>query len=200
MNINKIRNIALMAVAILLIVFIVRWQTTARVKISIIPSDATVLIDNKKVDTSKTLALKGGKHNLTAKKGGFKDYETSFEVKSGSSKSMEVRMAYNNYVGYQWLVDHPEQQYELEGRSSRYIQQQNVIMRNDNPIISRLPYLDPQFRIDYGVSKKNPDTEGALAIYVQSYTPDGRQAALSWIKSQGYDVSTMEIIFNEGSQ
>jgi hypothetical protein len=174
-------------------------QTTSHIKVITIPNDAQITIDGKNIGKSREISLKPGRHNLVAKRSGFEDYKTSFSTKVGQTLPLTIHMNYNSSVGYNYLESNQDQQLQLEAQTGQYIDQQNKIIRSDNPIISLLPVTDPRFTIDYGVSQKHPNTAGALAIYINTYSPDGRQAALGWIKAQGFDTSTMEIIFTSDS-
>ncbi|HET6924580.1 MAG TPA: hypothetical protein VFH39_02005, partial [Candidatus Saccharimonadales bacterium] len=69
----------------------------------------------------------------------------------------------------------------------------------DAPLIKQLPYIERYFRIDYGPSKAHPGDDTAVAFYITTYGQPGVQQALDWIKAQGYNPDTLEIVYTDQS-
>ena len=87
--------------------------------------------------------------------------------------------------------------FQGEAASGKAFDQQVSTSQKSSPIISVLPAVDPEFRIDYGQSVLFPNQSGAIALYIKADTPDGRVQAVAWIRNNGFDPSDYEIIFTD---
>ncbi|MGF7229087.1 MAG: PEGA domain-containing protein [Candidatus Saccharibacteria bacterium] len=163
---------------------------------TIVPTDATATLDSKKILTGVEVRASAGKHTLTVSRDGFASQTQTISVVNGQdTKTYSLYLSPSNGTGQAWLTANPGAAIQLEGRGSRAYDQ--LVTQNDanNPIVQQLPMIDPQYRIDYGVSAEHPLDEHAIGIYIQASNPQGRQLALGALRDKGFDPSDLEIIF-----
>lgn len=201
-NVKKIIYImaAVVAMALIAYVFILGLQAkdkTATIEIqSAAPNDPTVTIDGQKVSNNGKTAVKPGQHTVLAKRNGFADSTQQVTANTGETKTVRLLMDPNGDAGYQWMRDHPDAAVEWEGKVGQQFDKNSANTTNKNPLISYLPEIRPNWRIDYGKSVAHPDDPTAIAITITygGYELD-KQNALQWIKDQGFNPADYEIIF-----
>ncbi len=86
---------------------------------------------------------------------------------------------------------------EKERAGGTSYQEKDAAVRAKSSIVDKLPALGLYFRIDYGKSLVSPDSNDSVALLIKAPDPQARQEALTWIRSQGYDPSDLEIIFRD---
>lgn len=163
---------------------------------AVVPTDATATLDNKKINTNVEIRVGIGKHKLAFSRSGFASQTQTISVADGqATKTYNIYLSPSNSTGEEWLSANPSAAIQLEGQGSRAYDQ--LVAQNDanNPIVQQLPIIDPQYRIDYGVSAEHPNDEHAIGIYIQTSTPQGRQLALQALRDKSFDPSNLEIIF-----
>lgn len=64
-------------------------------------------------------------------------------------------------------------------------------IRETNPIISYLPAVTADFRVDYG----EPDEEGRVRMIITTDVASQRAIALDWIKSKGFNPDELNIAY-----
>lgn len=191
---RKYIYIALFFILILLFISIfiaVSRSGKISVDISVIPSDANVYINNKKTNSGEHY-LKPGTYTISAKKSGFKDDK---QIISVDRESVDVGLIPepNSKEAYKWLKDNPELQYKREEMAGKMAALRGEYTIKESPIIESIPYtsVEGPFSIDYGADK----SKGAYSIYIKisDSTPEGRVAALKWIREQGEDPTNYNI-------
>ncbi len=185
----------LVVVSFLLVVAISRIGKT-RVSVELIPSDSQLYLDGKKSNPGD-LYIKPGKHTFTAKKNGFIDdkvvlYIDNEPLKVGLVPDPKSEEAIN------WLAKNPEIQLKREGIGAQMSSLIGGYVTKNTPIINELPYtsVEGPFTLDYGSS---PYRLYGSFIVVSDSTPVGREAALAWIRKQGYDPTNFDIRFDDFS-
>lgn len=162
-----------------------------KVSIETLPRNAGVSIDGKLLRRD-VVYLRPGEYTFSASAEGWANTTQTLEVKKGTKvillpepRSEEVK---------NWLKDHPDIQLKREelGGKSFAIKSEQAVQKN--PLIGLLPYSQssPPFRIDFGLSKER---KGDIFLLITDSSPNGRQAALKWIRQQGYDPTDLEIVF-----
>jgi hypothetical protein len=185
--------IALIVVSLL---FFFLQSRMGRLIVTLVPNDGTVTVDGKPIAANGTTFVAAGKHTIVAHRDYFVDQKQDFTISSGENKAFSFYLLTGGSgPGLEWLKQHPDQASEIEGYYGQQIEQQSNKLYNNNPILSQLPILDTDFRIDYGLSKKNPKDPQAFALYVQATTQDGRDHALLTLQYFGYDPAKFEIIY-----
>lgn len=182
-------------VVFLIVIAIVNYlNTQGKIKVSIqfLPTDAKVYVDGTTI-TGDTTYLTPGEHTFVASKAGFADDK---QVLSISKDINVVGLAPNpqSNEAIQWASD-PSIQAQREAIGTIAASSRGNTLTTNNPIITQLPYVDISgpFAIDYGYTGA-----GNTSIYLSIHdsTPHGRQGAIDWIKSQGFDPATLDIRFD----
>jgi hypothetical protein len=164
-----------------------------RLTLAVAPAAAKILADNKSTGGT-TLYLSKGQHTITATLPGFQA-ESKTVTLSGST-SLSLAIYPNGSEGDAYMSKHPEAQQQLETFAGEDASSASNAIANYQPLINQLPYDGIVFRVDYGnpVNSKL-SSSNRIALYVQSVDADSRSQALQWIRSQGVDPSTIEIVF-----
>jgi hypothetical protein len=170
-------------------------SSTGELKLTVVPTDSKLQVDNGGKTTIYDLQLAPGSHTITFTRSGFSSKTLSFTVQARNVDSESVVLQANSQEGLDYLKAHPDQQQAGEAATADEANKRGVEITKANPIISKLPYQGADFQVDYGVSQKHPDNQNSVGIYITTTDAAGRQHALSWIKAQGADPASMEIIY-----
>ncbi|OGL37414.1 hypothetical protein A3E49_02920 [Candidatus Saccharibacteria bacterium RIFCSPHIGHO2_12_FULL_49_19] len=166
----------------------------SKIKINVIPEDSTITLDGS-VIKERTLDVQPGEHSIEASKEGFKPHKLDFETAKGATKEIYLLPEPTSEEALEWLRANPDIQLRRESFASQNVTEQQAIFENEYPILTVLPYISADFRVDYGVSKKYPDNPNKIALYITAISPELRKMAVNWIMSQGYNPAEYEIVF-----
>lgn len=155
------------------------------------PTDATVILDNKTIINNKTYVTPG-KHVFSAAKDGFANKATTIDV-SESRNTATIVLDPVSDEAKQWVSDHSK---EREALGDQAANERGVSLSSLNPLMDKLPYIDiaGPFAIDYAYDEKD---NTKVFYLIHDTTPSGRINALKWIRSQGYDPTTLDIRFSD---
>lgn len=179
---------------ILILFGILSYISTAgkfSVDIKTVPQDVDIYINNNK--ESHNFHIKKGVYKLVVKKNGYHNYTQVITVDDAivtgvvlKPKSKEAQKE------YEVNLKNPNTESITSLMSTQYGKQFEI----DNPITKDLPYknLRDGFSVDY-TFKQNKNRH--ITVVISSGTPSGRKAALSWIQQKGYDISTLNIKFED---
>jgi hypothetical protein len=171
------------------------FAPTGTLTLAVIPSDATITVDGKPAKTNK-LTLTPGNHTVAASRADFKTKTVTVNIKpNGEQTENFVLNATSPEALAKWQAEHPDQIQESEGVAGAEANAQGAVITQNNPLIQLLPYVGADYRIDFGVSQKHANDQTAVAIYITAATPAAKTHALDWIKAQGYDPGSLEIIY-----
>jgi PEGA domain len=165
------------------------------VKFTVVPSDATLVIDSHTTTKSDTLSLAPGTHQVTFSRNGFNTQTITVTVAKGQTITQTIILTTANSTGVSYIENHPNEAAISDGVASAIVQKNGQIITSNNPLIELLPYVGADYDIDYGVSKKYPTNRDAVAIYITATTSAGRAHALNWITAQGFNPAAYEIIY-----
>lgn len=168
-----------------------------RIKIEVIPSDAKVYINNKEA-RSDVVHLKPGSYSFKATRKGFLDDYVTLSI-GKQPETISLLPTPNSQYAYDWISDNPDIQLDREAIGGKMSQRVGQEVTKQNPIITLLPYSDLMgpFSIDYGASKLR---RNGILLDINNSSPQGRLNAMKWIRSQGYDVTDLEIVFSDYNQ
>lgn len=199
MNKKILLFIALAVVVIGAIVFVAIYQNSrnkelsASIVLEVVPSGAKSTINGRGVREGTT-KLKPGIAEVVITKKGFETARQTVVLKEGESKYLGFVLVSNSPSTADWYQKHPEDAKRAENLSSLNYDQVSSDDVKETPFILKLPFIssDEQFRIDYGQS----DTDSnQIVIYISANSQEARNAALEWIRSVGYDPSTLNIVY-----
>lgn len=181
----------LMAAGLIVYVKLHDRQYSAKLNIQVAPSSAQVTINGKKSHAGM-IAVKPGNYDVIALKNGFTTTGKAVKVAKGQTQYIGLALASNSDSTANWYSDHPDDQKLLEIITGQQFKQQSEQSVQQVPLIKSLPYIGVgfEFRVDYGAPLPGTDVPG---IYITAATQQGYQDALTWIKNQGVDPSTLHI-------
>jgi hypothetical protein len=164
-----------------------------KVRLVVVPNDSTVSVNNKVVK-GRTLYLGQGEYTFSAKKDGWNTDTQSVHV---GKEAVQVGLIPDpaSEQAQQFLKDNPDVQLQREAVGGLRANTKGEELRGNNPIINSLPYTQesPPFTIDYGLSQER---KGDVFLIVSDSSPNGREAAVDWIRQQGLDPTNVDITFS----
>lgn len=195
---TRFRQVVAIGALLFLIIFIAGLVFTISragktpVKLVVIPKDAQLTVDGKKV-SSGTIYISPGEHTFAAKK---EDFETATKKIRVGSEEITINLLPNpvSEQALKWLEDNPDIQAEREAVGGEEANKEGQKFQENNPIISNLPlgYNQREFAIDYTKSEKSPDK---IVLLITGETATSRKYAIDQIEEWGYHPSDYEIVF-----
>lgn len=163
-----------------------------KVSINVIPKDSKVTV-NGKPSSKRTLYLSPASYTFTASAEGWKT-DTQQVAISKASGEVYLLPSPESQAVQDFLRKNPKIQIERETLGGKRVALQNQEALGQNPILKYLPYTNdsPPFTIDYGPAEAG---KGNILLLVSNSSPNGRQAAIDWIRQHGEDPTNMEIKF-----
>lgn len=158
------------------------------------PSDSVITMNGKKI-SGGTKYIVAGKYTFTAKRQYFTDYSTTVEINKDSQKDILLLLGADSNEAKAYLKSHPKEQALREAIGGQKANQEGEEASNKNPIVKLLPFIDREYRIDYGPSQLHPDDSSALSITITSTSEQSKQDALDWIRFKGFDPNKLEIYY-----
>lgn len=164
------------------------------ITIEVAPTGADLKLDGRGTRAGKH-QVRSGTHKISASKIGFAIQTKYVEVRDGESRYLGIVLIPNTKETEEWYKRN-----ESDGRLAEQINggisdQVSSDINAKYPLIKELPFMDLEFRIDYGVSKQHKDDPTAIAFYIRHYTELAKKEALNWMKSKGYNPEKLEIIY-----
>lgn len=202
---NRRKSLVIVPLIVLVVLFAVLFKTEvynsplATLTIDVVPSISQITIDSQSVHAG-VHKVAPGTHKIVVSLTGFTTITQTETIRVGDNKYVGLALTSNSAETANWYQAHPSDAQKLAiitGKNFDAITQQAA---SNVPLIKKLPYIGAgfEFRIDYG----NPPLGGNPAdpaIYIQAATPQGQQDALTWIKNQGYDISKLQIVYQNTS-
>ena len=174
----------------------VRHRGEVAVIVRVSPSDADVTVDGQDYPAGKKVYVKPGRHDFKATRQHFEAVSTSLELdEQDANREIVLILAANSNEAKAFLRDRPSEQTLREALGGQLTNEQGAAARDKTPLVELLPFIDREYRIDYGPSQKNPTDPTAIAITITSTSETTKQDALAWIRFKGYDPAELEIIY-----
>lgn len=196
------KNKLLVAGSILLFLFVVLitlsfTQSSKNLSIEVAPDSADLTLDGKKI-SSGDISVSVGSHTIKASMAGFGTVTKKVDV---STKIVSVALLLDptTQEGLDFLKSHPKEQLHRESIGGKNTEDRAREIAKKTPLIKYLPFIDREFRIDYGASANNRADTTASAIYVTYYSASGKQQAIDWIKFKGFDPNLLELFYIDGN-
>ena len=156
------------------------------------PSLAQAKLDSKIIHSGKVYVSKG-KHTLTLK---LQNFDSATQVIDVHDKDTIISLAISpiNEAGRKLLTNNP--QYQLEREAVGGLAKNFQAQLDTTPLIALLPAVSitDSYRIEYGDSISRP---GQTVIIITDSSPNGRQNALKWIRSKGFNPTRLEIEYRD---
>lgn len=167
---------------------------SAKIDVEVAPSNSIVIINGKRSHEGVT-KVKPGKIEVVARRDGFESISKTLAVLKDESVYVGIVLLPNAAGTKNWYNEHLPDLKKAEKISSKNFDVSSKKAASSLPLVLKLPYLGPglAYRIDYGGQSQTPDAKPA--IYIKAATEEGRLDALNWIKNQGVDPSSLQIVF-----
>lgn len=182
-----------------IVALMLRQQGRGTLEIITIPDDAKVTLSQKKIAGNHSISVAHGTYKVEVSRSGFETKAQNVTVTEGKKAIYKFYLAANSPEGIRWLDDHPGQASIIEAEASKASAEGYQRTAKEVPLIKSLPFIDLQYRIDYGKSQAHPGEPGAVAIYIKYWADEGKTQALEWIRFKGYDPSKLEIIYTKAT-
>lgn len=164
--------------------------------IGVSPSDSSLTVDGQAFSSGKKVYLIPGNHTFKATREHFESVTTSLELRDSTSvRNIILILPAISSEAKAYLLDHPSEQALREALGGQLANEQGQAARSKTPLVDSLPFIDREYRIDYGPSQKNPSDPTAIAITITSTSEASKQDAISWIRFKGFDPDALEIIY-----
>ncbi|HSX53076.1 MAG TPA: hypothetical protein VLF90_01775 [Patescibacteria group bacterium] len=196
-------NSKIISIIVVLVLVVVGWlifssikdrPLTAKINIEAVPSDLSLTINgnNARQGINK---VRPGTYKVVGVRSGFADQSITITVNKGDNKFAGIALLSNSPLTINWYSDHPSDRQKSQDISSRNADITATAATQNVPIIKKLPYLGPgnEFRIDYSFPPGSDPNKPTIVI--SSSSDGGKQDALAWIKSQGYNTSKLSIVY-----
>lgn len=165
------------------------------VEVAPIGSSITIDGDGVRGGTHKVVA---GTHRITATKKGFKSQTQTITTKPGDTSYAGFILEASDPDLADWYENNEADQKWAEGISSHISDYESERTFASNSILQLLPYSfgngkGDLIEISFGTPLVRSSTQ--QAVYVTADMSDDRQAALDWIKNNGFDPTNVDIVF-----
>lgn len=162
------------------------------VTMAVVPSDASVTIDGQALG-SGTQWLKPGTYTATMKKDGFEAQKRLAVVSDEKSQNViAASLVPKSDEAKRWASEHDKQYKDNEKYGALQAKAENEYFVSQNPIVKKLPYVDPYYTIGYVTGSND-----SLTITIQSSSPRYRFYAVEKIRDMGYDPTDFVIQFKD---
>ncbi len=171
--------------------------TTANLQIEVAPSKSTLTINGNN-SKGGSIKVKPGKYDISVSKKGFVTQSQAINIIASESKFVGFVLVPNTPETKDWYQFNQSDNYKAQGISSTLATSSSSDALKQLPFIQELPYIGPgyYYRVDYGYLDSN--AQGSPVVFISSasnVTHQARQAALTWIREKGYDVSDFKVVF-----
>ncbi len=179
---------------------IIVWSVTTYVSrigkvsvtVSAVPSDATILINGKKVGNG-THWIAPGKYTFSAQKDGFKKREkTSDIVNEKNHNVVALSLTPESDTAKKWVESHDMDYKKNEEFGAIEARANGAYFRKKNPITAVLPYKDPYYTLSYMTN--NADT---IELIVTTPSPRYRYFAIEKLRELGFNPTDFSIRFED---
>lgn len=197
---RKIIRVSIITVALLFLAIIalaIYTVTTQAGKIkatlTAYPDDSSVTMDGQKISQG-TVYITPGPHTFVATKSGFLDDSVTASI-SEDTATVILLPTPQSAEAVAWS-NQPDVTAMRESLGGQKAAMRGASLSKQYPLVDKLPYIDiaGPFALDYGYQGKD---NSEVYFILHDSTPDGRRAALAWIRQQGVDPATLDLRYDE---
>lgn len=174
-----------------LVSFISR-QGKVAVVISAVPSDAKIMFDDEQQGNG-TKWIAPGDYIVTTKKDGFESVTRKVRITEQKSQNVvAVSLAPKSDDAKNWAEKNAEQYQKNEAFGTIEANANGEYFTEINPITSKLPFVDPYFKIAYVTND-----DQSIKLTISTPSPRYRFYAIEKIREFGYDPTDFVIEFKD---
>lgn len=191
--------IFVIAMIVILIVWIINIPKTATIEVIVAPSDAKILIGEKRYKNG-THKIEPGDYSVAVTRDNFSPYASEFSIKEGETKKILVCL--NEIDGNTWYDEHKEDD-DICRRAAELASEEYKKEKQTADIYSVTPYnsYDDGFNI---VAFEDEEKGTIIKITLLSCKEARREAlkpnALEWLKKHNVDPEQYTIEYANGCQ
>lgn len=166
-----------------------------KVTVNVLPQNSKITLNGK--PAGKTLYLSPGNYTFAASADGWKT-DTQKVAINKSAHDVYLLPIPESQQARDLVKNNSKFQAEREELGGDRFNLQNQQALQKHPILKYLPYTQstPPFSIDYGLTD---GVNGDLKLVISNSSPNGREAAIDWIRQHGEDPTNMNIVFQDFS-
>lgn len=160
------------------------------VSVTMAPADATLKIDGRSAKHGDVIYLKAGNYNYEATRPFFIQRNDSIDI-TETSRDIVVSLSPEGPEGNRIYESKKKDYTFLEGVAGEVAMEKGSALRNDYPLIQRLPYSNMLFKIGYKSASQSPDDKSIIVTVHAS--PIYYNAAIVQISKWGYNPADYNI-------
>ncbi len=155
------------------------------IKLTVLPTYASVTIDGKKVSTRTTVYLKEGTHTIIASAAEF--VAESRDFSTNTLPYLDMSLLPSSDKGKQWAERNENLYTAMQARAEKAVVSTGQELASRYPIVDELPYTEEDsFKIGF----VTPDgTADSFVLTIHADSSLGRATALAQIRRWGYNPS-----------
>lgn len=162
------------------------------VVVAVVPSDATVIIDNQHYGTG-TQWLKPGTYKISVSKDGFRSSNESTTITDKKSQNViAVSLKAESDKAKEWAAKHQKDYSSNEQYGAIEASTDGKYFADTHPITTKLPFNDPYFTVGYTVGDND-----SVTLTVSTPSPRYRFYAVEKIRQLGFDPTDYTIVFKD---
>ena len=186
---------ALVLIIAFVIIYIFAFTGSGSADITVYPKDTTFTLNQKIYTGDKLIELERGEYKITFSRQYFKTETVSLKIRRNRVTPMNAILEVDTEKTKNIVLTVSEQEL-LQAASDRLFDQQTAQAIENNKLITKLPYLEDNFRIDYTFNSDQPyKAIYEITLYPQAENQNESQlksAVNAWFKENGYDLNKLE--------
>lgn len=198
---NKKTTLIAAALVVFIAIPIIIWiissaaqKGTVSVETLVVPSNATVTINDETYSNKNSINLKPGNYTVVTSRDGFETNTQDILVAEGQTNAIIASLLPVSEEAKQWQENNMKAYLELEGRAGSIATQQGEEFIDKYPITKWLPLQKPTYTIGYRQVTEN----GKQGIVITINAGEGyRESALQELRDRDIDLGDYTIEFTD---
>ena len=190
----------ILVLAVSLFFIIDESSRTVTIRFLVAPSTAKITLNDTAYQSAESYQITPGEYTLRIEKEGFESYEKTITL--SDNEQFNVSVALNVLPGNEdYYKQHPGEAYALETIWTDQMIAGSEVVIDNNPLLQILPidveyYINNQQYVHYQISFSIADPEN-VTVLINDYTGGNYDAALTRIRSEGYDPADYHIDYRD---
>lgn len=198
---NKKTTLIAAALVVFIAIPVIIWiisstlqKGTVSVETLVVPSNATVTINDETYSNKNSINLKPGTYTVVTSRDGFETNTQDILVAEGQTNAIIASLLPVSEEAMRWQENNMKAYLELEGRAGSIAAQQGQEFIDTYPITKWLPLQKPTYTIGYRQVTEN----GKQGIVITINAVEGfREAALQELRDRDIDLGDYTIEFTD---
>lgn len=165
-------------------------------KMSVAPDEVTVTINGKErtVTTGDSIRVDPGELTIEISRDEFDPHTEKLTIKNGETVEILVAL-FPKTKNAKALLNTEKSDAVIQRVTGRAMEATASQLRKDYPIISSLPIKDKYYTVTICESEKHPNDTTKVAICIELYNLEAKQAAIDDIAERGFNLNNYEHYF-----